>query len=231
MRLAGKHIIERGRVYVPLINERMKRRMRLYGHKRVHLSVDRKMKCLRHGHGITTLSILVRSTIKRNTTLKRAGAVRTQIRAHTLRAKPILHAIMDEESTDNFVQLFEDADSLWSSIAPTPNLPAIVMQLHKDYAPGIEQARRRKFSGSRHNNDFFHLSQKRSVIQSKCTATAGPDHMQTQQDASDSAIARPKSKPRPQTKAIPKAASSGPHKKKTWDLSCTSCTKAAMHRL
>ena len=167
--LVSPPVVTEDRVYVPLSCPRLIKRMRRYTGQRFHISVDRKMKCLQRGWGIATASVLVRSNRPRNTNLGRRFGKRLQGKAFTLRAKPLLHAIMDEETTENFAALFRDLDGLWEAHGRGEGrLAERVFQVHKDFAPGIEKARQQIFPRSRPCNDFFHLAQKHKALEKIC---------------------------------------------------------------
>ena len=131
----------------------------------VHLAVDSKMKVLERGHGVATLSILLKDRL-RNTTLTHGAG---QGPAHTTRAAPFLQAVFSDEGTPNHVRLFRLACDLWSEAQPeSPPLADLVTQVHKDFAPGIEAARKEVFPRSRPCDDYFHFKQKRKTLESKC---------------------------------------------------------------
>ena len=76
---------------------------------------------------------------------------------------------MHQESEQNYASLFEAAEVLWKECCPErPPLQQCVRQLHKDFAPGIEAARRVAFPQSRPCNDWFHLKRKRAEIAARC---------------------------------------------------------------
>ena len=157
------------RVYVSLCNRALIRHIQNYAHNRIHLSVDRKMKCLKHGWDIATISLLVRNDTRATATLSRNRHQRIEGKAFTLNAKPLLHAVMHEETTENWQALFRDADQLWEQYAPgAGRMSERVAQVLKDFAAGIEAARRLEYSFSRPCDDFSHLAQKDKVIDATC---------------------------------------------------------------
>ena len=83
------------RVYVPLCCQGLLRNTRRYRHQRIHLSMDRKMKCLKRGWGIASASLLVRNKCKKTTNFARHMRQRKQGRAYTLHAKPNMQAIIE----------------------------------------------------------------------------------------------------------------------------------------
>ena len=64
---------------------------------------------------------------------------------------PYMFALMHEETGSNFDKFFADFLRPWDCGSDA------VRQLHKDYAPGIEQARRQNFQKSRPANEYPHL--------------------------------------------------------------------------
>ena len=137
----------------------------------VAMSVDVKQGCLRHGHGVATLSILGKDKL-RNTTLAKINGKRVQGRAFTTHANPWLQAVLHSEAEDNFVQFFHTAEQVWEQVAPEkPPLRSCLVQLHKDYAPAIEGARLQVFPAARPVNDFFHFLEHQSTVESKLSNT------------------------------------------------------------
>ena len=77
---------------------------------------------------------------------------------------------MDSESEENYTELFEALCVMWAQLRPEDQpLQTIVKQVHKDFAPGLEAARRAVFPGSRPCDDYFHLTQKRLEISARCS--------------------------------------------------------------
>ena len=161
------HVSEQ-RVFVAYTCRGMLATLRRYVGDVVHLAVDAKMKVLTGGMGVATLSRLVKDGL-RNTNLCHQETGRVQGRARTTHAMPFLQATMHQESEQNYASLFEAAEALWKECCPErPPLQQCVRQLHKDFAPGIEAARRVAFPQSRPCNDWFHLKRKRAEIAARC---------------------------------------------------------------
>ena len=140
---------------------------------RVHLSVNTKMQVLDQGRGIATVSVSVKDGL-RNTTLGRGctepgRAARVQGLACTTHNLPLLQAIIDEESEENYTQVLEETCRIWSEERPdAAPFPEIVFQLAKDYSPGLEAARRNVLHNARPNDDYFHLRNKEKEISCRC---------------------------------------------------------------
>ena len=66
------------------------------------------------------------------------------------------YTLVDEESADNMVQIFETATGLAEKDAGL-NLRKQVVQVHKDYAKGMDPARRRVFPWARPCDDYAHM--------------------------------------------------------------------------
>ena len=142
--LLQPQIVSAKDVFVPFRSRGMRDVLVRYSseEREVHLGVDTKMKVLERGHGVATLNILVKDTL-RNTTLTHGNGSRVQGRAYTTRAVPFLQAVLGDEGTENHVRLLRLACQLWAQAKPDrPPLPQLVTQLHKDFAPGIEAARK-----------------------------------------------------------------------------------------
>ena len=69
---------------------------------------------------------------------------KSHVDAYTSTQEPFLQALVDEESADNVIQIFETATELGEKHAGL-NLRKQVVQVRKDYAQGIDVARRRVF--------------------------------------------------------------------------------------
>jgi len=145
--------------------------MQRYQSNRVVCAVDVKQQCMRYGHGVATLSLIGKDRL-RNTHIPSYNGMRIQGRAFTSHGNPILQAAVSSEAHENMEQLFLTAERVWARVNPgRPPLRDCMVQVHKDYAPGIEIARRTRFPRSRPVNDYFHLTEKRKVIESKLTQT------------------------------------------------------------
>ena len=133
--------------------------------------VDTKMKVLDRGMGVATLSLLVKDNL-RPTHLPKAGkGARTQSRAWTSHAMPVLQAIFHAETKPNYVRLFETCCEQWAARHPdkTPLQDQLTLQLHKDFHASIEEARRQVFPLSRACDDFFHMTEKmHTTMKAKC---------------------------------------------------------------
>jgi len=140
-----------------------------YEQPELALLVDVKQGCMAHGYGVATLSVLGKDKL-RNTTLGRFQGKKVQCLAHTSHANPWLQAIFNSENIENFVQLFQTAERRWASIHPTrPTLCDSVVQVHKDYAPAIEEARLQRFRKSRPVNNYFHFTEHGKTLEAKLT--------------------------------------------------------------
>lgn len=137
----------------------------------IALAVDTKMKVLDRGMGVATVSLLVKDRI-RPTHLTRAGkGCRTQGHAWTSHGMPILQAIFHAETKPNYVRLFACVCDVWRQRCAhrQPLEEQKTLQVHKDFHPSIEEARREIFPHSRACDDFFHMREKsHTVMQSTC---------------------------------------------------------------
>jgi hypothetical protein len=78
-------------------------------------------------------------------------------------------ALLNSKSLVNFAALFVDCDRMWGKLSQThTRLWDRLRQLLKDYAPGIEGARREIWSNSRAMNDYAHFMRNaRSALMKK----------------------------------------------------------------
>jgi len=141
--------------------------MRWLADSSVVMFVDAKQSCMAHGWGVITASFAVRDQL-RYTTLGRSEGRRVQARAYTSHAEPVLQAIINAKNTENISQFFETLKRLWARVVPQrPDLAKCIMQVHKDYHPALEAARKEHFPQSRPVNDFFHLLEKSKTIEAR----------------------------------------------------------------
>ena len=143
------------------------------------MCIDVKQSCLAHNWGIITAAFVVKDKL-RNTNFTRVAGKRIQGTAYTSHAEPVLQAIVNVESTDNVIQFLNTLKRLWSKYCPTKKpLDTWVEQVHKDYHKALEAARRQCMPHARPVNDFFHLTEKESTMDSKLihvSATPGKHH-------------------------------------------------------
>ena len=172
VRPAPARVISPERVCIAFSCEGMLRVLGRVQSSRLALAVDVKQGCIQHGWGIATVSLLVKDEL-RNTSLGRdAAGRRVQGEAWTSHALPVMQAIVNAETVANFEDIFRSLCHAWGTLnVDKPSLHEVVRQVHKDFAPAIEEARRRVFPFSRPVNDFFHLTEKRKTIEAKLQRT------------------------------------------------------------
>ena len=82
---------------------------------------------------------------------------------------PVLQAMFSGESTPNHDDLFVALEYLWNYAHPYgPAFNTVFKHVGKDFAPGIEAARRNKLNFTRPQDDFFHFMGKESEMSSRC---------------------------------------------------------------
>ena len=174
------------RVCVIFLSKGMFDTLRRFVGTRVHITVDTKMKVLLHQRGVCTAFIHTKAGLSKTTfhqrhlkcdlaeaSPKKPGRDRQiQGKAHTTQHKPVLQEALDEESGPNHEALLLALADLWQASHPDgPRWDAVFDQLHSDFAPGIESARRRVCPWVRPVKDFFHFIHKESEMQSRCRET------------------------------------------------------------
>jgi len=119
--------------------------------------VDGKQKVLNNRWGVLTLGFIIRRQSLSTTSKRLAAGARKQLKAYTSTMQPLFQAVIDTESEENLKAFFEDAVTLCrnSSI----DLKRWLIQVHKDYAKGIEAARSHVFPSVRSVEDYFHMLQ------------------------------------------------------------------------
>ena len=109
-----------------------------YEEERMHLSVDGKHKVNDRGWIVLTVDIMIKDC-PRWTHLSHGKQKSVQGKATTARAMPVLQALLQGETVQNFVAVFRYLVQQWSALKPTlPSVPNLVTQVHKDFADSIE---------------------------------------------------------------------------------------------
>ena len=135
-----------------------------------HIVVDTKMKMLKKQRGVATVYLQVKDGL-RNTSFH-FDKRRVQGRALTSHDMPVLQAIVDEESSENHADIFMALKYLWQQAKPQgPAFETVFTQMGKDYAPGIEAARRNYMPFMRPVDDFFHFMGKQKEMEVRCHKT------------------------------------------------------------
>ena len=135
------------------------------------LSTDVKQKEMTYKEGVCDLNLLTKDRL-RTTTFGKHDGKKVQGRAFTTHAVPILNGAFNVEGTEHFVALFRCFKIVHNLRCPDkPDAVSRVLQLHSDYAPAIEAARRIEFPNSRPVKDFFHLMQHCGNIGKACGKT------------------------------------------------------------
>ena len=124
----------------------------LYGPQR---GTKTRGRAVQSRYTIVTLGIVVRRPEGCTTALRRHEG-RVQLRGATTHMIPVAQCLMDVESAVNTSQFLEAVCRTTSALY-NYSLKSLVCQLHKDYAPGFEKARRDVFLAARLVNDFAHL--------------------------------------------------------------------------
>ena len=120
------------------------------------LVLDGKHRVFDSRYSILSVGILQRRPHATTTTLLRTRGARTQTRSFTMTMWPLLQAMIDVESAENVNQALQTLSTI-SAEHYHVDLKQHVLQVHKDYALGLEQSRLQIFPQSRPMNDFAHL--------------------------------------------------------------------------
>ena len=137
--------------------EAMERQVEYYDDIDIAISVDCKQGEMDQKEGICDVNLLSKSEI-RNTTFGRHDGKKVQGRAFCTHGQPLVNGAFNAEGDSHFVQIFRATKAIMDARSPgKPPAEQRILQVHKDYAPGIESARRQEFPHSRPVNDFFHL--------------------------------------------------------------------------
>ena len=161
------NVVDESAVCAPFSCQGMVNTLRRWSDSTVVMTVDTKQNCLAHGYGVLTMSMLHKYKLRR-TTLARHGGKKVQGDMFTSHASPVLQAVIHVESTENIVRAFQAVCQLWQRAAPQRRpLPECLSQIHKDFLPAIEAARRSVFPHTRPVDDFFHFMEKKATIEKK----------------------------------------------------------------
>ena len=148
----------------------MLRRAEAARNKVVKLAVDGKQKILCNNYSVLTLSFLVSSEHVTKTRDSRAR-VSSRPKVHTLTQEPFMQALVNSEAEENVAQFFTAACEIGAQCCRL-DLKSQVWQVHKDYAKGIEAARRKVFPSARPCDDYPHMRRASySVLKQKMGVT------------------------------------------------------------
>lgn len=78
------------------------------------------------------------------------------MKAYTCTQEPFIQAFVSSESDKNMTQVFETARNISAEHCGL-DMEHQVLQVHKDYAPGAEAARKKVFPSSRRCDDYPHM--------------------------------------------------------------------------
>ena len=160
-------VISRERVYIPFSSKGMLASVRNGRSQCLKMVLDGKQKVLNNQWAILTIGFIVRRQDLGSTSSRKKSGERIKLMAHTSTMQPFMQAIIDQESTENIADALEDTAKLCAQIAQI-DLKQWLMQMHKDYAKGIEAARKKKFPNVRALEDFFHMIEKvQNTLQKK----------------------------------------------------------------
>ncbi len=138
--------------FIPFTCEYFRQVLARYTCRPLALAADVKMNCLHSQLGIMSMGFLVKHHVAR-TTASRQGR-RSQTMQHTTKFVPLMQAVVHSEASPYWARLLREADAFFGRAVP---FLADVRQLHKDWAPGAEHARRLVLPGAHSCDDFAHL--------------------------------------------------------------------------
>ena len=164
------------KLFVSFATEGMAARIRQFAGHIVGLIVDRKQGvCSEHDFGIATLLLASKDELRNTTFGTDAAGKRVQGRAYTTHGQLMCQGVLNVESGDNFTLFFKAACWLWARCRPSqPLLEDLFIVMMKDYAPGIERARKNVFGNghSRPLNDVFHMQRAQGALETHLRKTS-----------------------------------------------------------
>ncbi|CAE7302405.1 unnamed protein product [Symbiodinium necroappetens] len=122
--------------------------------KVVKLVVDGKQQIVSNDYTILTLSFLVPSETVSKTWVGKSHTASAEL--HIATQQPFVQALLNTEAEGNVLDVFNAACELGQRYCEL-DLRSQVLQVHKDFAKGIENARRRAFPASRPCDDYAHM--------------------------------------------------------------------------
>eukprot|EP00973_Karenia_brevis_P047222 6553713-Karenia_brevis.AAC.1 len=105
--------------------------------------------------GVLTVGFVICRQETRWTSVRQAGG-RTCLELHTSSLEPLFQAIVMEEDERTMRYALEDATTLCKKYGDF-ELKRTLIQVHKDYSPGMEKARKVLFPAVRCVQDYWHL--------------------------------------------------------------------------
>lgn len=155
---AREPIISDTEVYIPFASKGMVHCLQHAKHHFLKMVVDAKQKVLSNRWSILTIGFIVLRQSP-STTSARLWGKRVQLQMHCATMQPILQAIIRTESGPFLKYAFEDAIKLCLQYGQL-DLVRYLIQVHKDDARGIEEARWDVFPLARAMEDYFHMLQR-----------------------------------------------------------------------
>ena len=150
-------IVREDRVYVPFASRGMLETVQsAKGHKMLAV-LDSKQKVIAGSWGVLTIGFLARDQNRKRTSARNHGQ-RFLVNMHTSTTVPFFQVVIDEETAQNIGDALDDVTALCQRHGDF-DLKTQLIQMHKDYAKGIEKARREKFPWVRAVEDYFHMRQ------------------------------------------------------------------------
>ena len=154
--LLGSPVITAERVFIAWSCRGMLAPLGQLAGKFVALVIDGKQKLFREQYTIVTVGMLVKRQTRSSTTAGRRGSKRVQVEGQTCTMRPLAQALANAETEENILSLFAELCKVAHSLFQC-NLKDHVVQVHKDFGPGLEAARRSSFPNSRPCNDYPHM--------------------------------------------------------------------------
>jgi len=133
-------VVTKARVYVPFACRGSLSVLKSAKAKWLVIVWDAKKKVFCDSWGILSIGFLVRKTAPGNTSLRHAAGKRTSVELFTGTFQLFFQAIVHEEDETNATWALEDALAL--AQLEGVDLKKQVLQLHKDYAKGLESGRK-----------------------------------------------------------------------------------------
>lgn len=157
-------------MYVAFTSPGMLQRLPKARGKKLKLVVDGKQNVVANNYTIVTLAFVVCRQQTSWTTLSPGRGRRHRLEMHTATSQPFMQCLVQSEAHDNMTRAFRDAIDV-CALHGDVDLKTQLIQVHKDYALGLESARAEIFPACRCISDYFHMRQNvRQGLSSKMPA-------------------------------------------------------------
>ena len=168
------YTIDAKRGYVGFTCKDMLAALRAYRGRILLTGVDAKVGKDKNSWRIASFGFYAKGNLRRTTLTRHRSGKKLQFMGYTTQFRVVMQALMHSESTENYTDFFRDVIRVLMLAREQTNeqARASITELSKDWADGIEAARKIVMPDARPYGDFTHMSANlKSVIPKKCLET------------------------------------------------------------